>query len=681
MRNSIPTIALLLLLQCAAPVTEETDKTLVSWVSVNSGEEMAGTVITLQEGDRFDGILLNDRNGIHWVAGSEAWEEVPGEHGDKEGKAPETGRMVQLAAVYSGDRVHLYQDGELLESHTAPPRQLLEGDTNYVLFGRTHLTGKGYISVSIEDARIYNKALSEEELKELKPNEPSEMTPYAWWDFEGDQIKERTGRYPFHNLGEGEDVDLKDGMLVLDRWGTVIAAREYHPVIPTWPVDPPENWPVYHLAHPGPGVAEPGDPNPGWFYQGKYHLHYIYHIPHGFMFAHVSSTDMVHWKWHPTVLGPPKHGHGMFSGTGFFTKEGQPAMIYHGIGSGYNHIAYALDDQLDEWSDPEPVIPIDDRGEQLSINQWDPDCWLRGDTFYALSGGEDPDLMNSDDLKSWKYLGKLLHEDYPDHLGVSREEDISCANMFPIGNKWMLLCISHELGCRYFLGDFKDSRYLPGFHARMNWVNTNWEGDPGGLVYFAPESMLAEDGRRVMWAWLITDQEPSGIQSIPRELELPEDGILRMRPLRELESLRYEEQSWENLTIMKDQPLHLKGVTGNAIELKVVFSAPLPREFGISLLGNENGEEAVRVVAGQGKQSLGIGRIDPPFELKEGEDLTLRIFIDKQLVEVFANDRQAAAVAHEHLRPEPRISVFTNEDKLVVKELKVWKMKSIYKPE
>ena len=52
--------------------------------------------------------------------------------------------------------------------------------------------------------------------------------------------------------------------------------------------------------------------------------------------------------------------------------------------------------------------------------------------------------------------GKLLHEDYPDNLGVGRDEDISCANMFKIGNKWMLLCISHDLGCRYFIGDFKD---------------------------------------------------------------------------------------------------------------------------------------------------------------------------------------------------------------------------------
>ena len=45
-------------------------------------------------------------------------------------------------------------------------------------------------------------------------------------------------------------------------------------------------------------------------------------------------------------------GHGMFSGTGFITKDGRPAMVYHGKGSGRNWISYALDDNLDQWSKP-----------------------------------------------------------------------------------------------------------------------------------------------------------------------------------------------------------------------------------------------------------------------------------------------------------------------------------------
>jgi beta-fructofuranosidase len=447
---------------------------------------------------------------------------------------------------------------------------------------------------------------------------------------------------------------------------------------PEWPENPPESWLTYHLAHPGPGKAEPGDPNPAFFYKGLYHLHYIYEGPAGFAYAHVSSKDMVHWKWHPTVLAPPFTGHGMFSGTGFFTKEGKAAIIYHGVGSGRNHLTYAVDDCLDEWSKPEAIELINENGEEPDIEYWDPDCWLNGNTYYALSGGEDPELMKSDDLKNWKYLGKLLHDDYPEDLGVSRKEDISCANMFRIGDKWMLLCISHHLGCRYFLGDFKDEKYLPDFHARMNWVNTDWEEGHGGLVYFAPESMLTEDGRRVMWAWLINGGNPTGVQSLPRELELPEDGILRIKPLRELQSLRYDEQIKNKIIIKTGNEYSLPEITGDAIELEVTFSAPLPKEFGINLLSDEKGKNGINVTAGIGRKTLGIATINPPFELEEGEDLTLRIFVDKKLIEVFANDRQAAAFAHNQIHEHPNIMLFTRDSDLVIKEIKAWKMKSIY---
>ena len=158
--------------------------------------------------------------------------------------------------------------------------------------------------------------------------------------------------------------------------------------IPAMPVNPPSNWLTYHLIHPGPGDAMPGDPNCAFFWKGRYHLHYIYRNDEGFVFAHVSSKDMVHWKWHPTTLTPAFTGHGMFSGTGFFTKNGKPAIIYHGQGSGRNQIAVAEDDQLEKWSKPWKLEPRIQPGQDGSkIANWDPDAWLDGDTYYALSGG------------------------------------------------------------------------------------------------------------------------------------------------------------------------------------------------------------------------------------------------------------------------------------------------------
>ena len=159
---------------------------------------------------------------------------------------------------------------------------------------------------------------------------------------------------------------MKDGKLVLDGvTGEFLGRTDKAPEpeeleTPAMPLNPPTTWLSYHLAHPGPGGAIPADPNPAFYYKGRYHLHYIYNHKEGCAFAHVSSTDMVHWKWHPTTLTRDATGHGMFSGTGFFTKDGRPAMIYHGEGSGRNQLAFAMDDQLEKWTRPVPIVPVDE---------------------------------------------------------------------------------------------------------------------------------------------------------------------------------------------------------------------------------------------------------------------------------------------------------------------------------
>ena len=103
------------------------------------------------------------------------------------------------------------------------------------------------------------------------------------------------------------------------------------------------------------------------------------------------------------------------------------------------------------------------------MRHWDPDCWLIGDTYYALSGGENPPLLKSRDLKHWEHVGDFLQHDLPD---VAKGEDISCANFFEIApGKWMLLCIAHHLGCRYYTGtwDAKAEQFVPEHHGRMNF--------------------------------------------------------------------------------------------------------------------------------------------------------------------------------------------------------------------
>ena len=91
---------------------------------------------------------------------------------------------------------------------------------------------------------------------------------------------------------------------------------------------------------------------------------------------------------------------------------------------------------------------------------------------------------------------------------------------------------------------------------------------------------------------------------------------------------------------------------------------------------------ACRVAVMAESKTLRVGNVNAPFALKKGEDLTLRVFIDKNLVEVFANDRQAAVAAAGKYDPENLgVSLFSKGGDVVVKEVKSWKMKSIYPAE
>jgi len=662
----------------------KTDKTLVVWVAPANLTHRGGSALTIQSGDQFDGIVFGELQAGKWMAGSDYYKRT---ERNQDKYAPETAdskTMVQMAIVYKGDEILIYRNGQDYASYKAKNIDLLSPENNIAVFGLRHVgAGGGKISGAIEDARIYAKALTVDEIKLLQPNKKSQIEPYAWWDFEGDKVEDRAGRFAHSRMKNG--AKLEDGKLVLGENSVLVAAvteddakmatrargarapaAPYIEETPAMPKNVPANWLTYHLAHPGPGVGMPGDPNPAFFYKGRYHLHYIYKNKHGYAFAHVSSKDMVTWKWHPTVLVGPNTGHGMFSGTGFFTKDGRPAMIYHGQGSGKNYLAFALDDNLDEWTRPVAVKPMTKSGQVAKIRMWDPDCWLNGDTYYAISGGTPPHLMKSSNLEEWEYLGLLLHEDMPD-IGVDKNEDVSCANMFKIGDKWMLLCISHRLGCRYYLGNFKDDKFLPESHAMMNWRKRD---------FFAPESLLTPDGRRVMWAWCRVEAAQSAIQSLPRELGLPDDGVLRIKPLRELEKLRYGQKNEGNI-IVKSNSSHMLGeISGDTIELSVTIKPTSAKEYGVSVFCDKNGKGFPVTIKPESKV-LAMGEINPPFELKKGEDLNLRIFLDKGMVEVFVNDRQAAVYMHHHDKENAGISLFSKGGNIAA-TVNGWKMKSIY---
>lgn len=663
----------------AAPATQPgiVDKTLVAWVSPANLTQRGGSVLTLDDQrSHFDGIVFGELSPGKWMAGSDFFRRTQKDQSNYPAETADPATFVQIAIVYRDREVTIYRNAQPYARYTmtSPPQRL--GPRYMVLMGQRHQAqnDKARFAGAIDDARIYDRALSAEQIAALKPNHVSDPAPWAWWTFDDAKGTERIGRFQDVQLAGGAKVD--EGKLVLNSTTATLIARTaaevpFEAETPAMPANPPAEWLTFHLAHPGPGIGVPGDPNCVFFHNGRYHLHYIYKNDDGFAFAHVSSADLLHWKWHPTTLTPATTAHGMFSGTGFYTKEGKAAIIYHGQGSGRNQVAVALDDNLEKWSKPIPVEPkVRPDLDGSKIAHWDPDAWLDGDTYYALSGGhpgsgKPPTLMKSVDLKTWDYLGLFLSHDMP---GVQKDEDVSCPNFFKIGNKWMLLCISHNKGCRYYLGDWKNERFTPDFHGRMNWKDRD---------FFAPESVLAPDGRRIMWAWCFFkgSKLQSGIQSLPRELSLPEDGILRITPIRELEKLRHDPQTPADITLQEGLAHPLQNFPGDALELSIEASAA--GGLAVDLFADAGGKQATAIRFDPRARSLTLGTTSAPFELKAGEPLRLRIFIDKSMVEVFANDRQAIVGNFPH-PPDNQGLRITSNGGAANARVQAWKLKSIY---
>ena len=482
--------------------------------------------------------------------------------------------------------------------------------------------------------------------------------------------------------------------------------------------------PGYHFVTPE-GRCGPFDPNAAIFWKGRYHLMYIIQTAKGHCWGHVSSRDLVHWHQHKPSLEPGQGDKGIFSGGIFLDKNGVPTITYWGLGMGKSRgicIATSTDKNLDNWTkNPNnPVIPstgfgyaahnVGKAGEPI-YGTADPSAiWIKDGRYYVLTGnllvlnefgrkgkqakhlGDTLYLFSSDDMVKWKYM----HQFYkPDRKWTRDSEDNMCPEFFPLpaspeggagSGRHMILCISHNLGCRYYIGKYENDRFTPELHERMTWVDQ---------MLFAPETFADASGRRIMWAWIFDGRSGrtrnesgwSGTMSLPRVLWLGKDNTLRMRPAKELASLRYNAKKLADQAVKGDSELDLKGVSGNSIELSLDIAGGGAKQFGVKVCCSPDGKEQTliyydaadkKLKVDTRKSSLGEGpkKIEAaPFELKADEPLKLRIFVDKSVVEVFANDRQAIA---RRIYPSDKkstaVKLFANGGAIKASSVEAWDM-------
>ena len=409
--------------------------------------------------------------------------------------------------------------------------------------------------------------------------------------------------------------------------------------------------------------------------------------------GHASSVDLVHWVHHPIALTPTLDGpdrEGCFSGGALLSKEGTPTFIYYGIPEGIS-IATSEDDMLTHWTKhpSNPVIP-EPKLDQPDFGKYtvhDPCAWLDGDTYYALSNRRDPSghgdgayLFKSQDLAHWQYAGIFYQSD---RRWTEGDEDCAVPDFFPLGDKHMLLFASHLQGTQYYFGRLDGDHYYPEIHGRMSW--------PGGQLGGA-RTLLDGKGRRVFFDWIRevrsteTDRAAgwSGVMTLPRVLSLGMDGTLRIEPAPELQVLRMNPRVRRGMRLTADSEVAIEDVRGDCLELTVEMEPDGAREFGVKVRCSPDGAEQTLVSYDSSskrlKVDIGTSTLDQglrypyyrnlaalerlpeevrfveaqeaPFELAPGETLKLRIFLDRSVLEAFANGRQCITQRIYPTRPD-----------------------------
>jgi len=354
--------------------TAITDKTLVVWAAPANLTQRGGSALTIDDNQsHFDGIVFGELSPAKWMAGSDFFNRTQQEQKDYPPETADANTLVLIASVYRGNQVTLYRNGKEYARHQIAEPQSF-GAGSVVTIGLRHLeaTDKACFAGAIADARLYNIALTPDSIAALEVNRPSEPTPLAWWSFADGRATDRMNTFRAVELVG--DARIADGKLWLSGKESFLVARRQSLATGTQPGAPADiantatlvassralrekllSDPFragYHFVIPE-GQAMPFDPNGAIYWKGRYHLFYIFQDSRGHNWGHVSSTDLFHWRHHPTGLVS-----GMFSGNCFINKDGRPTMCYHQVGQG-NAMAVAVDDELNEWKKLEsnPITP------------------------------------------------------------------------------------------------------------------------------------------------------------------------------------------------------------------------------------------------------------------------------------------------------------------------------------
>ncbi len=429
--------------------------------------------------------------------------------------------------------------------------------------------------------------------------------------------------------------------------------------------------PLYHFSQPN-GVLN--DPNGPCFWQGRWHLFYQHIMPfhngdRTIYWGHAVSRDLVHWSDLPDAIYPNPEKE-CWSGAAF-AEEDKVTAIYYGFrGHGGLYTASSSDPLLLNWNKlyPGPVIPgqagcMAEKGYDV----YDPCIWKEGKYYYALAGCREDNpvtghwmrveyLYRSENAVDWEYRHPFIEEDHFAEDG----DDGACPYFVPFGEDYLLMHFSHARGPKYLVGkyDKENERFIAGFGGRFNQFRTSSLNAPA----------LVPDGKNGAYLFCVI---PGGNMSLPYHLTPGEKkGEIGIAPAEGLASLRGNHTRKEHISLPKNQETIIEGVKGDCLEIVARFAPTKVSVLEMKVLRSPDAEEYAKITFYRNRGAMvdwsnpmSVLSVDTErlslhapegtdvqfaaapdnqeFRIEHDEGLELHVFLDKSLIDVFANDRAA----------------------------------------
>ncbi|MFN8440855.1 MAG: glycoside hydrolase family 32 protein [Caldilineaceae bacterium] len=442
--------------------------------------------------------------------------------------------------------------------------------------------------------------------------------------------------------------------------------------------------PVYHFRPPALWM---NDPNGPIYHNGWFHLFYQFN-PYGdewghMHWGHARSRDWVHWEHLPIALWPSleQGEEHVFSGCAWHNGDGTPLLFYTSVKSGPKEsrppneqwAARPLDEGLLTWEKhpDNPVLALATHGGPAFDREWrDPFIFEESGRTFMVVGGDYDNVAGialyeavDSTLMHWRYH-KLLYQAPRD-----QKRFLECPNFFKVDGKWILIASPYNL-LEYVVGSF-DVDTLTFTPEQEGILDPGKDDVPN---FYASNILFDQANRCVLMGWVrgfASERGWNGALTLPRILTIGDDGHPRQQPHPELEQLR------GRLTNFGVQYVYGYGELSQSfpnasLEIDAVVKLSGKSEAGIRL----NGKRLVRY---ETSGRLTVAGTEVALPLGANGKLSLRIFIDRSVLEVFANDGQVAVTRLIDVTPgRCDLQVYADGQSCQVERLKAWEMKSIW---